>query len=105
MACFQFELKVVLAYSTISSMGFMYMLLGVGALQEMLLYLVIHALIKIFLFLVVGSIMAYCNHMQDVRWMGGLLQYYKGGFVFYCAGSLALGGLPYWSGYYCKAKL
>lgn len=66
-ACFQYELKAILAYSTISSMGFIYMLLGLGAMYEVFLYLVVHAIVKIFLFLVVGLIMMYCNNMQDIR--------------------------------------
>jgi len=102
-ACYQYELKVVLAYSTISSMGFIYCLLGLGALYEAVLYLVIHAFIKIFLFLVIGVIMLYCRGCQDVRWMGGLLTFTPVLWVFYVGGSISLGGLPYWSGYYCKS--
>lgn len=104
-ACWQFELKIILAYSTISSMGFLYMLLGFGALSEVVVYLVSHAFIKIFLFLVVGLIMTHCNGMQDLRWMGGMFQYMGYGFVLYFWGAVGLAGLPYWSGYYCKAKM
>lgn len=102
LACWQFELKVILAYSTISSMGFLYMLLGYGALGEVILYLVIHAFVKIFLFLVVGLIITHCNGMQDMRWMGGLLQYIPYGFIFYMWGAFSLAGLPYYGGYYGK---
>jgi NADH:ubiquinone oxidoreductase subunit 5 (subunit L)/multisubunit Na+/H+ antiporter MnhA subunit len=48
-------------------MGFLYMLIGLGAYYEMLLYLVIHAFIKIFLFLVIGAIMFHCGGSQDAR--------------------------------------
>lgn len=48
-------------------MGFMYCLLGLGAYQEMMLYLIIHAFIKIFLFLVVGAIIFHCGGCQDIR--------------------------------------
>lgn len=104
-ACWQFELKVVLAYSTISSMGFLYMLLGLGAINEMIIYLIIHAFIKMFLFLVVGLIMTHCNGLQDVRWMGGLLSYMTYGFILYTWGAMALSGMPYLSGYYCKVRM
>lgn len=67
MACFQYELKIILAYSTIASMGFIFCLLGLGAFYEMMLYLVIHAFIKIFLFLVAGAIIFHCGGCQDIR--------------------------------------
>lgn len=102
-ACFQYELKIILAYSTIASMGFIYCLLGLGALREAFLYLFIHAFIKIFLFLVIGAIIFHCGGCQDIRWMGGLLVYIPGLWVAYVVGSLGLAGLPYWSGYYCKS--
>lgn len=104
-ACWQFELKIILAYSTISSMGFLYYLLGLNAHSEMLIYLIIHAYIKIFLFLVIGAIILHCNGCQDIRWMGGLLHYIPGLYVCYVAGSLGLAGIPYWSGYYCKSAV
>ena len=47
--------------------------------------------------------MLHCNGCQDIRWMGGLLHYIPGLYVFYVTGSLSLAGLPYWSGYYCKS--
>lgn len=102
-ACFQFELKIIMAYSTISSMGFLYCLLGLHAYATMLNYLVIHAFIKIFFFLIMGAIMLHCNGCQDIRWMGGLMHYIPTLYVFYILGSISLAGLPYWSGYYCKS--
>ena len=101
-ACFQFELKIIMAYSTISSMGFLYCLLGLHAYGEMLNYLTIHAFIKIFFFLIVGAIMLHCSGCQDMRWMGGLFNYIPGLYICYVIGGLNLAGLPYWSGYYCK---
>lgn len=103
-ACFQYELKIIMAYSTISSLGFMYCLLGLHAYLEVLLYLIIHAFIKIFLFLIVGAIMFHCGGCQDVRWMGGLLHYIPILNLFYIIGAAGLGGLPYLSGYYCKSQ-
>ena len=101
-ACFQYELKIILAYSTISSMGFLYYLLGLGIYTEMLNYLVIHAYAKIFLFLVVGAIILHCNGCQDIRWMGNLMHYIPSLYISFVIGSINLAGLPYWSGYYCK---
>ncbi len=102
-ACFQYELKIILAYSTISSMGFLYCLLGLSAYNVMLNYLIIHAFIKIFLFLTVGAIMLHCGGCQDIRWMGGLLHYIPNLYIYFVLGSCGLAGLPYWSGYYCKS--
>jgi NADH:ubiquinone oxidoreductase subunit 5 (subunit L)/multisubunit Na+/H+ antiporter MnhA subunit len=76
-------------------MGFIYCLLGLGALREAYLYLFIHAFIKIFLFLVIGAIIFHCGGCQDVRWMGGLLSYIPGLWVAYIAGAVGLAGLPY----------
>ena len=103
-ACWQFELKIILAYSTVSSMGFLYYLLGLSAHIELFLYLIIHAYIKIFLFLAIGAIILHCNGCQDMRWMGNLLLYIPNLYIYYTAGSLGLAGVPYWSGYYCKSK-
>lgn len=104
-ACWQFELKIILAYSTISSMGFLYYLLGLNALNEMLIYLIVHAYIKIFLFLIIGAIILHCNGCQDTRWMGGLFYYTPGLYVCYITGSMSLGGIPFFSGYYCKSAV
>jgi len=104
-ACFQYELKIILAYSTISSMGFIYCLLGMNAITEGLLYLIIHAFTKIFLFLVVGLIMFYCLGCQDIRWSGGLLMVIPAVWLFFISGSVVMAGLPYWGGYYYKTKL
>ena len=101
-ACFQYELKVVMAYSTISNMGYMFTLCALGAYYEMLIVVIIHAYIKIFLFLVMGGIILHCNGCQDIRWMGGLFLYIPVLWVAYFIGGVCLIGLPYWSGYYCK---
>jgi NADH:ubiquinone oxidoreductase subunit 5 (subunit L)/multisubunit Na+/H+ antiporter MnhA subunit len=94
-ACFQFELKVVMAYSTISNMGYMFVLCALGAYFEMLIVIIIHAYIKIFLFLVMGGIILHCNGCQDVRWMGGLFMYIPVLLVSYFVGGICLIGLPY----------
>ena len=95
LACFQFELKVIMAYSTISNMGYMFLLFAIGAYYEVLIVMVLHAYIKIFMFLVVGGIILHCNGNQDIRWMGGLLTYIPALWVAYVVGGSCLVGLPY----------
>lgn len=104
-AIFQFELKVIMAYSTISNMGYMFTLFSLGAYKETVLIMVFHAYIKIYMFLIVGGIMLHCNGCQDVRWMGGLMPYIPALWVSYVVGSFGLAGLPFLSGYYYKAVI
>lgn len=105
LACFQYELKLILAYSTISNMGYIFMLFSIQAYNEMLLTLVFHAFVKIFMFLIIGSIIYICNGCQDIRWMGGLFIYYPFIFISYIIGSIGLIGLPYFVGYFYKNYL
>jgi NADH:ubiquinone oxidoreductase subunit 5 (subunit L)/multisubunit Na+/H+ antiporter MnhA subunit len=94
-ACFQYELKTILAYSTISNMGYMFIVLGLNGLVEFIIILIFHAYLKIFLFLIIGMIIMYCDGCQDIRYMGGLFLYIPGIFFFYLIASLCLMGLPY----------
>jgi NADH:ubiquinone oxidoreductase subunit 5 (chain L)/Multisubunit Na+/H+ antiporter, MnhA subunit len=66
-ACFQFELKMILAYSTISNMGYIFILLSVGAYYESTVVILLHAFIKIYMFLIVGNIIYNNNGCQDIR--------------------------------------
>jgi len=101
-ACFQFELKVIMAYSTISNMGYIFVLCSLGLYDYMLVALVLHAYIKIFLFLMVGSVMLHCNGCQDVRYFGLLFSYASYVYIFFFLGVITLAGFPYFSGYYYK---
>lgn len=101
-ACFQFELKVIMAYSTISNMGYIFILCSLGLYDYMILALVLHAYIKIFLFLMVGSVMLHCNGCQDVRYFGLLFSYASYLYIFFFLGVITLAGFPYFSGYYYK---
>ena len=105
LACFQYELKVILAYSTISNMGYIFLLFSIGAYYEMVLVLIIHAFIKIYMFLIIGGIIYHCNGLQDIRWMGGILIYNPFLWLNYIIGGISLIGLPYLSGYYYKNYL
>lgn len=102
LACFQFELKVILAYSTISNMGYIFILFSVGAYYEMMIVLLLHAFIKIYMFLIIGGIIYHNNGSQDIRWMGGLMNYAPILWLFYLIGGFSLIGLPYFSGYFYK---
>jgi NADH:ubiquinone oxidoreductase subunit 5 (subunit L)/multisubunit Na+/H+ antiporter MnhA subunit len=66
-ACFQYELKTILAYSTISNMGYIYILLSLNLYSESLITIILHAFIKIYMFLIIGGIIYHCNGMQDIR--------------------------------------
>jgi NADH:ubiquinone oxidoreductase subunit 5 (subunit L)/multisubunit Na+/H+ antiporter MnhA subunit len=101
-ACFQFELKVIMAYSTISNMGYLFILCSLMSYNTMLLVLIMHAYIKIFLFLIVGLIMFQCNGCQDLRYFGFILPFSPFLYLFYFIGSFTLLGFPYFSGYYYK---
>jgi NADH:ubiquinone oxidoreductase subunit 5 (subunit L)/multisubunit Na+/H+ antiporter MnhA subunit len=67
LACFQFELKVILAYSTISNMGYIFILFSLGAYYEMIIILLLHAFIKIYMFLIIGTIIYLNSGSQDIR--------------------------------------
>ncbi|MGL4631318.1 MAG: NADH-quinone oxidoreductase subunit 5 family protein [Leadbetterella sp.] len=104
-AVFQNELKSVLAYSTISQLGFMVAGMGVGALGASYFHLVTHAFFKAGLFLGAGAVMDIFHHEKDMRKMGGLAK--KQPFLFYsfciCAASLI--GVPFSSGFISKESL
>lgn len=101
-ACTQIELKGILAYSTISNMGYIFILFSLGAYFEMYIIIILHAYIKIFLFLIIGGIILHCNGLQDIRKMGGLLLYIPVLWVAYIIGGLSLAGIPFLTGYYSK---
>lgn len=105
LACFQYELKTILAYSTISNMGYMFVILGLNGVEEFFVVLVLHAYLKIFLFLIIGGIIMYNEGNQDIRFMGGLLKYAPFLAFVYFVASLCLSGLPYWTGYYYKSGI
>ncbi len=96
------DIKKVLAYSTISQLGFMILALGVGGWVAGLLHLLTHAFFKALLFLCSGSVIYGCHHEQDMRKMGGL--YYKMPItaLTMLVGCLAIAGTPTFSGWYSK---
>jgi len=99
----QFDIKRILAYSTISQLGYMMMGLGVGGVAVGTFHLITHAFFKSLLFLGTGSVIHGCNGEQDIRRMGGLRRHMPITFATYAVGMLALCGFPlFFSGFWSK---
>lgn len=101
-ALVQFDIKKVLAYSTVSQLGYMFMALGAGAYSVGMYHVVTHAFFKALLFMAAGSAIVGCHHEQDMRNFGGLRKSMKWTFITYLAGTYAISGLPYGSGFFSK---
>jgi NADH-quinone oxidoreductase subunit L len=102
----QFDIKRILAYSTISQLGYMMMGLGVGGPAVGMFHLITHAFFKALLFLGAGAVIHGCNGEQDIRRMGGLRKYMPITFAAYAAGMLALCGFPFFfSGFWSKDEI
>jgi NADH-quinone oxidoreductase subunit L len=101
-AIFQNDIKKVLAYSTISQLGYMFLAMGVGAYVGGLFHLMTHAFFKALLFLGAGSVIFALHHEQDIGNMGGLRKYMKITFVTFALGTVAISGLPPFSGFFSK---
>ncbi|MCB9783694.1 MAG: NADH-quinone oxidoreductase subunit L [Candidatus Omnitrophica bacterium] len=101
----QFDIKRVLAYSTLSQLGYMVAALGVGAYSAALFHLTTHAFFKALLFLCSGSVIHALHHEQDMRNMGGLAGKTKVTFITMLVGTLAISGVPFFSGFYSKDKI
>ncbi len=98
----QTDLKRILAYSTMSQIGYMFLALGVGAWSAAIFHLMTHAFFKALLFLSAGSVISALHHEQDVRKMGGLWRRLPVPFWSMVIGSAALAALPLTSGFYSK---
>jgi len=98
----QNDIKRVLAYSTVSQLGYMVLGLGVGAYSASLFHLVTHAFFKACLFLGSGAIIHAMHHEQDMRWMGALRKKMPWTFATFTLATLALAGLPLTSGFMSK---
>jgi len=96
------DIKKVLAYSTVSQLGYMMLGLGVGDWVAGLFHLFTHAFFKALLFLGSGSVIFGCHHQQDMMKMGGLYPKMKITALTMLAGVLAIGGIPFFSGWYSK---
>jgi NADH-quinone oxidoreductase subunit L len=102
----QFDIKRILAYSTISQLGYMMMGLGAGGVAVGMFHLLTHAFFKALLFLGAGSVIHGCSGEQDIRFMGGLRKRMPVTFATYTAGMLALCGFPLlFSGFWSKDEI
>ena len=102
----QYDIKRILAYSTVSQLGFMMMGLGLGGVAVGMFHLVTHAFFKALLFLGAGSVIHGCHEEQDVRRMGGLRKLMPVTFITYTLGMLALSGFPLlFSGFWSKDEI
>ena len=98
----QSDIKRVIAYSTLSQLGYMVVALGVSAYAAGIFHLVTHAFFKALLFLAAGSVIIGMHHEQDMRKMGGLWKYMPITWLTLVIGTLALVGFPGFSGFFSK---
>ena len=98
----QNDIKRVVAYSTLSQLGYMTVALGASAYSVAVFHLMTHAFFKALLFLAAGSVIMGMHHNQDIRWMGGVRKYMPITWITFLIGSLALIGTPFFSGFYSK---
>ncbi|MEI7455780.1 MAG: NADH-quinone oxidoreductase subunit L [Nitrosomonadales bacterium] len=101
----QNDIKRVIAYSTLSQLGYMTVALGASAYPVAIFHLMTHAFFKALLFLGAGSVIIGMHHDQDIRNMGGLRKYMPITWITSLIGSLALIGTPFFSGFYSKDSI
>jgi len=101
----QNDIKRVVAYSTLSQLGYMTVALGASAYSVAVFHLMTHAFFKALLFLGAGSVIMGMYHNQDIRWMGGVRKYMPITWITSLLGSLALIGTPFFSGFYSKDSI
>src|SRR5690349_14464915 len=101
----QNDIKKVLAYSTISQLGYMFLACGVGAFIAAIFHVMTHAFFKAQLFLGSGSVIHGMHHEQDMRHMGGLRKYMPITWITMCAGWLAICGVPIFAGFFSKDEI
>jgi NADH-quinone oxidoreductase subunit L len=105
MGIIQNDIKRVVAYSTLSQLGYMTVALGASAYSVAVFHLMTHAFFKALLFLGAGSVIMGCHHNQDIRYMGGLRKYMPITWITSLLGSLALIGTPLFAGFYSKENI
>ncbi|MET3115229.1 NADH-quinone oxidoreductase subunit L [Pedobacter sp. CG_S7] len=101
----QTDIKKVLAYSTVSQLGYMFIGLGVGAYDGAFFHVITHAFFKALLFLCAGSVIHAMHHEQDMRHMGGLRKKLPLTFITMLIGTIAISGLPPFSGFFSKDEI
>jgi NADH-quinone oxidoreductase subunit L len=101
----QNDIKRVIAYSTLSQLGYMTVALGVSAYSAAIFHLMTHAFFKALLFLAAGSVIIALHHQQDMRYMGGLRKQMPITWITAWVGTLALIGFPFMAGFYSKDSI
>jgi NADH-quinone oxidoreductase subunit L len=101
----QNDIKKVLAYSTVSQLGYMFLACGVGAFVAAIFHVMTHAFFKALLFLGSGSVIHGMHHEQDMRKMGNLRKYMPITFITMLMGWLAICGIPLWAGFFSKDEI
>ena len=101
----QNDIKRILAYSTVSQLGYMMLGLGVGGVAVGMFHLITHAFFKALLFMGAGSVIHGCHDEQDIRYMGGIRKFMPLTFATYGAGMLALCGFPLFAGFWSKDEI
>jgi NADH-quinone oxidoreductase subunit L len=102
LAVFHHDIKRVIAYSTLSQLGYMAIALGASAYDAAIFHLITHAFFKALLFLAAGSVIIALHHEQDMRHMGGLAKRMPITYVTFAIGAFALAAIPPFSGFYSK---
>ncbi len=101
----QNDIKKVLAYSTVSQLGYMFLALGVGAYTGAVFHVMTHAFFKALLFLGAGSVIHALHGQQDIRYMGGLKKYMPITHITFLLACLAIAGVPPFSGFFSKDEI
>ncbi|MDZ4744580.1 MAG: NADH-quinone oxidoreductase subunit L [bacterium] len=101
----QNDIKKVLAYSTVSQLGFMFTALGVGAFTAGVFHVMTHAFFKALLFLGAGSVIHGMHHEQDIQKMGGLKKHMPITYKTFLIGTLAISGIPFFAGFFSKDEI
>lgn len=102
---FQNDIKKVLAYSTVSQLGLMFLALGVGAYTAGVFHVITHAFFKALLFLGAGSVIHAMSGEQDIRKMGGLKKYLPTTYLTFLIGTIAISGIPPLAGFFSKDQI
>ncbi len=105
LAIFHHDIKRVIAYSTLSQLGYMTVALGASAYDAGIFHLMTHAFFKALLFLAAGSVIIALHHEQDMRKMGGLVNYMPITYLTFLIGALALSAIPPFAGFYSKDSI
>ena len=101
----QWDIKKVLAYSTVSQLGYMFLAVGVGAFGAGMFHLMTHAFFKALMFLGSGSVIHAMHEEQDIRKMGGLKSKLPITHITFLIGCIAIAGVPPFSGFFSKDEI